>query len=279
MVAGVCGAFMASNVTRTGSGNQMVNRHRNVALRSLVWLLVTCPAGAATLPLRPGVGIVDHRMPVDVNVMPWNSLVRVQTELGERCTGFLVAPQVVVTAAHCLFLPRVRRFIQPSSVHVLRAYREGHYAAHAVVVRFTVPPAYQPLDETRSAGADRAVLVLDRRLLPESEVLPEAPVPAVLPAPILLGGYGQDRDEVAIADRSCSLVGQANDGEGRKLLVHDCEATRGTSGAPLLWRRPDGRWAAIGIQIEAAMSGSGGRAVPLVGTPEVATGSDSSARR
>ncbi|MGI4748734.1 MAG: trypsin-like serine peptidase [Janthinobacterium lividum] len=230
------------------------------------------------MPLRPGVGAVDRRMPVDVNAMPWSSLVRVQTELGERCTGFLVSPQVVVTAAHCLFLPRVRRFIQPSSVHVLRAYRNGQYAAHAMVVRFTVPPSYQPLDETRTAGADRAVLVLDRRLLPESETLPEAPVPAVLPAPILLGGYGQDRNEVAIADRTCRLVGQAGDGEGRPLLVHDCEATRGTSGAPLLWRRPDGRWAAIGIQIEAA-SGAGGRAVPLVGMPGPATGSDNSAGR
>lgn len=277
-VGAFCGAFMALNVIVAGSRDQLVNMRNTVTFGYLLWLFASCPAGAATLPLRPGVGAVDHRMPVDVNAMPWNSLVRVQTELGERCTGFLVSPQVVVTAAHCLFLPRVRRFIQPFSVHVLRGYREGHYAAHAVVVRFTVPPAYRPLDETATAGADRAVLVLDRRLLPQSETLPVAPVPAVMPAPILLGGYGQDRNEVAIADRTCMLVGRASDGEGRPLLVHDCEATRGTSGAPVLWQRPDGRWAAIGIQIEAA-SGAGGRAVPLVGAPDPATGSDRSGGR
>ena len=230
-------------------------------------LLIAPPASAADTALPPGIGTDDHRVAVDVRQPPWNSLVRVQTELGGRCTGFLVSPQVVVTAAHCLFLPRVRHFIRPESVHVLLAYRTGLYAGHARVRHFTVPPAYQPLDETGTAGADRAVLVLEHRLLPMSEILPVAPVPDLLPAPLRLGGYGQDRDEVAIADPGCRLVGRTADGQGRPLLVHDCEATRGTSGAPLLWRRPDGRWAAIAIQIESMVRGAGGRAVPLADPP------------
>ncbi len=216
---------------------------------------------AAALPLLPGVEPADRRLPVDATRAPWTALVRVQTELGERCTGFMVAPQVAVTAAHCLYLPRVGGFIQPGSVHVLLGYRFGHYAAHARVVRFTVPGAYRPGDEVATAGADRAVLVLDHRLLPGSEVLAVAPVPS-LPAAILLGGYGQDRDEVIVAEAGCHVLDVRPDGQGRPLLVHDCQATLGTSGAPLLWRRPDGRWAAIGIQI-AAEAASGGVGVPL----------------
>lgn len=224
--------------------------------------LLPMPALAATLPMLPGVGGTDRRSVVDMRRPPWNSLVRVQTELGERCTGFLLSPQVVVTAAHCLYLPRVRRFIQPSSVHVLLAYRAGAFVAHARVARFIIPAGYEPLDEAASAGDDRATLVLEARLSPQAAAIAVEPVPARLPVPVLLGGYGQDRDEVVVADPGCALVGTGTDGQGRTLLLHDCQATRGTSGAPLLWRRPDGRWAAIGIQIEAA-AGAGGRAVPL----------------
>ena len=251
----------------------MVKRSAFLFAASFAW---ACAAASAPhLPPVPGVGPVDRRVPVDMSRPPWAALVRVQTELGERCTGFVVAPRVVVTAAHCLFLPKVGGFIQPRSVHVLLAYDAGRYAGHAQVVRFTIPDGYRPLDEAATAGLDRAVLVLDHRLLPAAAVLGVAAAPSALPAPALLGGYGQDRDEVAIAEPGCHVLAEMRDAQGRRLLAHDCQATRGTSGAPLLWRRPDGHWAAIGIQIE-ARAASGGVAVPLLG-PDAPTPADSSA--
>ncbi len=254
----------------------MIKRPGVVVLATLAF--AQAASAGSVLPLRPGVGAVDRRVSVPLDQAPWSALARVQTELGERCSGFLVAPRVVMTAAHCLFLPRVRRFIQPGSVHVLVGYDDGRYRAHARVSAFRVAEGYQPLDEAGSGGADRAVLVLDHAVVPESAVLSIASAPAG-PLPVRLGGYGQDRDERVVADPGCTLTGRVTDGAGRPLLAHDCDATRGTSGAPLLWRRPNGRWAAIGVQIAASAGGAGGVAVPLGQPADALTRSDRSAGR
>ncbi len=219
--------------------------------------------GVAQAPL-PGVGAGDHRVAVPLDTVPFRSLLRVQTELGARCTGFLVAPGLVMTAAHCLYLPKVGRFLQPSSVHVLLGYRAGEFRAHARARAFRIAPGYDPGNESATAGADRAILVLDRPVGGASDLLLLAPVPVAAPVPAMLAGYGQDRDEIAVAAPGCAVSGLAADGRGRPLLVHDCQATAGTSGAPLLVRRADGRWAAAGVQIEARVGLAGGLAAPTL---------------
>ncbi len=190
-------------------------------------------------------------------------MVRVQTELGTRCTGFLLAPSSVVTAAHCLFSETSRHFVQPSSVHVLSGYTVGSYAGHARVTAFHVTPGYDPLDETRTAGADWAVLTLDTPLGTPDRLLPLSTSPAPAGQDIALGGFGQDSEERLQADLHCRILSLAMDGSGRPLLRHTCSATRGTSGAPLLAQAPDGTWRVFGMNVAADQDGAGGVALPL----------------
>ncbi len=213
--------------------------------------------------LRPGVATLDPRTPVDVALPPWRGVVRVQTELGTRCTGFLLAPASVVTAAHCLFSETSRHFLQPGSVHVLTGYTVGHYAGHARVTAFHVTPGYDPLDETRTAGADWAVLTLDTPLGTPDRLLRLADAPAPAGLDVTLGGFGQDREERLQADPHCRILAPATDGAGRPLLRHGCSATRGTSGAPLLARDPDGTWRVVAMNVAADQDGAGGIALPL----------------
>ncbi len=237
-----------------------MRRQQSIKFAAIVAVLFDTVASAHGLP---GIGTADRRRPVAVDRPPFDSLVRVQTELGGRCTGFLVAPTLVMTAAHCLFQPKVRAFLQPDAVHVLASYRAGTYRAHARAIRFLIPDSYRPFVEDGTAGADRAVLVLDRPVGTAAQALKLQPVPA-LPAPIRLAGYGQDRDELALESPACTASALVADGQGRPLLAHDCQATSGTSGAPLVWRRPDARWVAIGVQIEARTGAAGGLAVPAL---------------
>jgi protease YdgD len=207
--------------------------------------------------------VLDPRISVDVAQPPWRGVVRVQTELGTRCTGFLVAAASVVTAAHCLFSETSRHYVQPSSVHVLSGYTVGQYAGHARITAFHVTPGYDPLDETRTAGADWAVLTLDAPLGTPDRLLRLADTPVSSGQDVTLGGYGQDREERLQADPHCRVLSRDTDGAGRLLLRHSCSATRGTSGAPLLAQDPGGAWHVVGVNVAADQDGAGGVALPL----------------
>lgn len=216
--------------------------------------------------LLPGVGAADPRRRVEPEAEPWRALGRVQTELGGRCTGVMVGPRTVLTAAHCLAAPRAGGFVQPGSVHFLLGYHLGARAAHARVARYTVGPGFTPgAARMGPAGADWALLTLERPIGAESagRVLPllrEAPAPRT---PLMLGGYQQDRPEALVADTGCRALGLERRASGHVLLVHDCAGTRGASGAPLLARRPDGAgWGVAGVAVAVSAEIALGRAVP-----------------
>jgi protease YdgD len=49
------------------------------------------------------------------------------------------------------------------------------------------------------------------------------------------------------------------------MLLHDCAATRGASGAPVMVRGPDGGWAVAGVASRSAVAAAMGSAVPAAG--------------
>ena len=207
----------------------------------------------------PGLGDAAPRVTVDARVAPWSSLVRVQAPGLVRCTGVLVAADLVVTAAHCLFSARLGRFIPAGSVNVLLGYSGGGYAAHAVARGYRTAEGFDPHAAEATRGADVALIRLAVPLAGPVLGLAERAGDGA----VVLGGYQQDRAEVIAADLACRLVGRAVDRAGRGLLVHGCAATRGSSGAPLLAQAGDGTWQVVGIQSGGRAGARGGLAVPV----------------
>ncbi|PWS38134.1 protease [Falsiroseomonas bella] len=240
---------------------------------ALAVLLLALPAAAQDTRrpppglLMPGVGPDDPRRPVNRRLQPFESLGRVQTELGGRCTGALVAPDRVLTAAHCLIAPRTNRPVQPRSVHFLLGYERGEWTAQARVASFVIGDGYDP--QRGEAGADWALLTLDRRLGPPHRPLPllrQVPAPRT---PAMLAGYQQDRPEVLLADSQCRILGLNRPRGGLPTLVHDCAGTRGSSGAPLLVQLPGGGWGVAGVAAAVSADMALGFAVPAAVVGEV----------
>jgi len=209
----------------------------------LCCLLAPLPARAERAVL-PGLSTGDDRQVVDVGQAPWNAVVKVQTNTGGRCTGTLVAPRTVLTAAHCLYNRRTRRLLAAESLHVLFGYARGELLAHARVVSYQagLGEAEQPGGPT--LGRDWALLRLDSA--PDLAPLPLLAGPDPGDAALTAAGFSQDRAHLLMADADCRWLEPPGTGVRR----HDCAVTRGTSGGPLLVRTPAG-WRVAGLNIAA----------------------------
>jgi protease YdgD len=221
-------------------------------------------SGSSAAELLPGVGALDRRLAVDVRLPPWNAIAKIQTNTATRCTGALVGLDTVITAAHCLYNRRTHTLLQPGSLHVLFGYEQGGYFRHAQVVRYVVGDGFDGAEPARHPASDWARLELAEAVPPTIEPLrlaKEFPVPGTA---VALPGYNQDRIHRLMADASCRVTGISMI-RGERLLTHDCSATRGTSGGPLLARRAD-HWEAVGINI--AVTALANIALPVTALPK-----------
>lgn len=197
--------------------------------------------GLAVAALLAGAAhAADHRVSLDPNVPPWSAVAKVQTNTGVHCTGVLVLPATVLTAAHCLYNRRTGALLQPVSLHVLFGYERDRYRWHRAVVHFVVGAGFN--------GAGPGPQTADWARLTLAEAVPVAPLPMFAEAigpglPAALAGYNQDRAQLLLGDLGCEVLRRLSN-----FVIHDCAGTFGTSGGPLLTRTGAG-WAVIGINV------------------------------
>ncbi|MEZ5780903.1 MAG: trypsin-like serine protease [Rhizobiaceae bacterium] len=151
---------------------------------------------------------------------------RVHPGNGAYCTGVLVAPNIVVTAAHCLVDRRTKRWVRPESVHFLGGYSRGEYEYHARVSRYEVSRMYKPTDPLRTVNFDWAMLILSE---PETGSQPvQMATRKASSAVASVTGYAYRRKYALSTSAPCAVqlvVG---------LFEGGCKAVGGMSGAPLV---------------------------------------------
>lgn len=189
---------------------------------SLMALVVTTTAFAQDAKLK--------RLETSEQGRGWDAVGRLDIGGEGFCTGALIAPDLVLTAAHCLFDKQTGVRINHEDVEFLAGWRNGRASAYRNVRRAVVHPNYDFDEAVSSARVRNDVALLELRRPIRNAAIAPFRTGARPRKGDLVGvvSYAKERSEAPSLQEVCEVLAQ-QDG----VLVTTCTVDFGSSGAPI----------------------------------------------
>ena len=173
----------------------------------------------------------------------WQAVGRLNLGARGFCTGALIAPDLVLTAAHCLYDKDTGARIDDRDIEFLAGWRNGRAEAYRGVRISVAHPdyIYSGAESLDRVAYDLALVALDQPIrLPQITPFATDVRPARGDA-VGVVSYAQDRAEAPSLQETCHVLDRAPE-----IVVFSCDVDFGSSGAPIFALR-DGQMKIVSV--------------------------------
>lgn len=193
---------------------------------SLVILLVGLASSAVAQQGKSNL----RGMASENDALAWQSVGRLDADGAGFCTATLIAPDLILTAAHCVYHSRTGKLIEPDAFTFRAGLRNGRVAAERSISQVEPHPKYHPKNDLARENIrhDVALLRLEKAI-PTAELDPFVlHANEISQGPVSVVSYGRNRETLPSRQDVCQVTDTQHG-----IMLMNCDVTFGSSGAPV----------------------------------------------